>query len=68
MSIEDYETQESFDVVTMKMVVEHIRHPSRVVTALARLVKPSGKVVIFAPNRFSPISIGATLVPSSLLT
>jgi len=61
--IEDYRTERTFDLVTMRMVAEHIQEPEAVVTSLARLVRRGGKVVVYTPNRWSPVSLAASLLP-----
>jgi 2-polyprenyl-3-methyl-5-hydroxy-6-metoxy-1,4-benzoquinol methylase len=64
--IEDYHSPESFDLATLRMVAEHISNPSAAVAALARLVKPGGKVVIYTVNLWSPVALISWLVPFRL--
>ena len=64
--IEDFHSDNSFDLATMRMVAEHITDPKVVVAALARLVKPGGYVVIFTPNRWSVVPLMASLIPNKL--
>lgn len=61
--IEDYKTDEKFDLITMRMVAEHITQPSFVMNALYRLCKPGGKVMIYTVNKWSPVSMLATAIP-----
>lgn len=63
VGIEDYRPERSFDVVTLRMVAEHLVDPERVVTALARLTKPGGHVIVYTINRWSPVPIVTYLVP-----
>jgi 2-polyprenyl-3-methyl-5-hydroxy-6-metoxy-1,4-benzoquinol methylase len=63
-TIEDFRSEELFDLATFRMVAEHIQHPQPVVQSLARLIMPGGKVVIYTPNRWSPVSIAASLIPN----
>jgi SAM-dependent methyltransferase len=65
-SIEHYHSDRSFDVVTMRMAAEHVTDPEGVVSALARLTKPGGRVVVYTINRWSPIPIITWLVPFHL--
>jgi SAM-dependent methyltransferase len=65
-TIENFETDQLFDLITMRMVAEHITQPSLVTQALARLVQPGGVIVIFTPYRWSPLSIAARLTPHRL--
>jgi 2-polyprenyl-3-methyl-5-hydroxy-6-metoxy-1,4-benzoquinol methylase len=60
--IENYRDHRHFDVVSFRMVAEHIEDPSAVIEALARLTKPRGKVVIYTVNQWSPVSILAKIL------
>jgi 2-polyprenyl-3-methyl-5-hydroxy-6-metoxy-1,4-benzoquinol methylase len=62
-TIEDYTTDREFDLATLRMVAEHIRDPRVAIESLARLVKHGGKVVIYTPNRWSPVSVAASIIP-----
>jgi 2-polyprenyl-3-methyl-5-hydroxy-6-metoxy-1,4-benzoquinol methylase len=64
--MEDYTADRLFDLVTMRMVAEHIEQPDRVVVHLATLVKPGGRVVLITPNKWSPATIASALIPSRL--
>lgn len=65
-SIEDFQSNQTFDVVTMRMVAEHIPDPDRAMASLARLTKPGGKVVIYTINRWSPVPIITRITPFGL--
>ena len=41
--LEDYHTDRRFDLVTLRMVAEHISNPSAAVAALSRLCSPGGE-------------------------
>ena len=62
-TIEEYHGHRSFDLATLRMVAEHIEDPQQVVAALARLMKPGGKVVVYTPYRWSPSAIVASMTP-----
>ncbi|MDA0658846.1 MAG: class I SAM-dependent methyltransferase [Planctomycetota bacterium] len=61
--IEDYHTDRQFDLATLRMVAEHIDDPQGAIRAFARLLKPGGKLVIFTPNRWSPVPVAASMIP-----
>ncbi len=61
--IEDFHPGERFDLATFRMVAEHIARPRLVVRLLGDLVRPGGHVVIYTPNRWTPLALGAGLVP-----
>jgi 2-polyprenyl-3-methyl-5-hydroxy-6-metoxy-1,4-benzoquinol methylase len=65
-TIENFNTGIQFDLVTMRMVAEHIADPHATASALAKLVKPGGSVVIYTVHRWSPVSMISTLVPFAL--
>jgi SAM-dependent methyltransferase len=54
---------EGFDVITMRMTVEHVLHPARFVESLRRMCAPGARVVVYTVNRWAPVSILARLVP-----
>lgn len=64
--IEEFESERAFDVVTLRMVAEHVADPARSTSALARLTKQGGKVVVYTVNRWSPVPIITGLVPFQL--
>lgn len=66
--IEDFETDEQFDVATFRMVAEHIQDPEAVVAKLQCIVKPGGKVVIYTPSRWSVSAMIASATPHQLHT
>lgn len=64
--IEQFSHPQQFDVVTSRMVVEHIEFPNRALAALSRLTKPRGKVVLYTVNRWSVVPILTKLIPFNL--
>jgi len=62
-TIDSFVCDERFDLVTLRMVAEHIPSPARAVAALARLTRPGGKVVVYTVNSWSPISLASWLTP-----
>jgi SAM-dependent methyltransferase len=65
-AIEDFESERTYDLATLRMVAEHITAPEAAVASLARLVRPGGKVVVYTVNRWSPVSVLAWLIPFHL--
>jgi SAM-dependent methyltransferase len=64
--IEDYQSESGFDLITLRMVAEHIADPARVVSALARLSRPGALVVVLTVNRWSPVALGTRAIPFGL--
>jgi len=65
-TLEDFQSDSAFDVVTLRMVAEHIADPSRAVSSLSRLTTPGSKVVIYTVSRNSPVSIISWWTPFAL--
>lgn len=63
---EDCTTAHRFDLITLRMVAEHIVDPQRSVAKIAELLKPGGLAVIYTPNKWAPVSVLAALVPNRL--
>ena len=64
--IEDAPTTRTFDLVTLRMVVEHVAAPAAMVGKLAELTKSGGRVVVYTPNKWSPVSFVTRAVPYRL--
>ena len=63
--LEAFEAPQGFDLVTLRMVVEHITQPEAAVAALARLCRAGGQVVIYTVDKWSPVSLVSALTPMS---
>jgi 2-polyprenyl-3-methyl-5-hydroxy-6-metoxy-1,4-benzoquinol methylase len=61
--LEEYQTDRRFDLVTMRMVAEHITDPAAALAALARLTRPGGLVVVYTVSKWSPASLLAAATP-----
>lgn len=61
--LEEFDAPQPFDLITLRMVVEHIVNPEAAVAALARLCKPGGHVVIYTVDKWSPASMVAAATP-----
>jgi SAM-dependent methyltransferase len=64
--IEHFHADASFDLITLRMVAEHIESPHEVLASLSRATRPGGLVVVYTVNKWSPVSVVARLVPFSL--
>ncbi|HUP10173.1 MAG TPA: nucleotide sugar dehydrogenase, partial [Caldimonas sp.] len=63
--VEDCTTTRRFDLVTMRMVAEHIVYPARSLSRIADMLKPGGLLVVYTPNKWSPVPILTRLVPNA---
>lgn len=64
--LEDFETEEKFDLATLRMVAEHVTNPDALARKLRELLKTGGMVVIYTINKYSPMPIVTYLTPFSL--
>ncbi len=64
--IEDYTAPAPFDLATLRMVAEHVTDPAAVIGALARLLRPGGRAIIFTVDLWSPITVVSRAVPFDL--
>lgn len=65
-ALEDFSTADDFDLITLRMVAEHVTDAGGAVAALARLARPGGHVVIYTVNKWSPVSLIAAATPMSV--
>lgn len=61
--LEEYETDRRFDVISLRMVAEHIADPTSAVAALGRLTRTAGRVVVYTVSKWSPVSLVAAATP-----
>lgn len=64
--VEDCPSERRFDLITLRMVAEHIVNPRAALSKLADLLKPEGLAVIYTPHKWAPMSIAATVTPFAL--
>jgi SAM-dependent methyltransferase len=56
----------SFDVVTANMVLEHAGNPAALLSEVWRILRPRGVFLFHTPNRYSPQSVLASLLPERI--
>lgn len=62
-AIEEYQPAEKFDLISLRMVAEHVREPERVLRRLADLLESEGTVVIYTVFKWSPVPLMTRFVP-----
>lgn len=65
-AVDEYQSNDGLDLATLRMVAEHVADPVGCVSALRRLVRPGGHVVVLTVNKWSPTTIASRLVPFRL--
>ena len=54
-AIEDFEYHDTFDVITLMDLIEHVEKPKRLLAKVRQLLRPDGELVIYTPNHDSSI-------------
>jgi len=62
-TIEEYHTDRTFDVISLRMVAEHIANPEAAIASFSRLTKPGGRVVIYTVSKWAISSLVAAGSP-----
>lgn len=57
---------QSVNLILCDYVMEHVENPDELFSEANRVLKPGGKLCIRTPNRWSYISLAATIIPDSL--
>jgi SAM-dependent methyltransferase len=65
-AMEDWDGGRRFDLVTLRMVAEHVDDPPRLVASIARALAPGGLAVVYTVDRFAPGPLLTTIVPLGL--
>jgi 2-polyprenyl-3-methyl-5-hydroxy-6-metoxy-1,4-benzoquinol methylase len=65
-TIDRFQSDRLFDLVTMRMVAEHVTDPDATVASLACLMRSGGKVVVYTVDKRTPTAIAAKVVPFPL--
>ena len=64
--LDDYDGKGQFDLVTLRMVAEHVADPERCVQSIHRALRPGGIAVIYTVFAGSPMPLLTRLAPMSL--
>jgi 2-polyprenyl-3-methyl-5-hydroxy-6-metoxy-1,4-benzoquinol methylase len=62
-ALQDFTTTDTFDLITLRMVAEHVTDPESAVAALSRLCSTGGQVLIYTVDKYSPASLAAAVTP-----
>jgi SAM-dependent methyltransferase len=64
--LEDFEPDTRFDLITMRMVAEHITDPESVVRRIRGMLAPGGRLVIYTVHRWGLFTMVTGIVPDAL--
>jgi len=56
----------TFEVVTANMVLEHIENPAALMSEVWRVLRPGGVFLFCTPNKYYPASLLASLLPEEI--
>jgi SAM-dependent methyltransferase len=57
---------ETFDLIVMSTVAEHLTEPVPVFRELARVLRPGGRLLVLTPNRWHYVTLAARALPHRL--
>jgi SAM-dependent methyltransferase len=66
VAMEQFESAMRFDLVTMRMVAEHVEKPRDLIASFKRCTQPDSLVVVYTVNAWSPVPIVTRIVPFAL--
>ncbi len=64
--VEEYPGGRTFDIISLRMVAEHIADPESALAKIDQMTRPGGLTVIYTPFRWAPMSVLASIVPHNL--
>lgn len=64
--MEDFSDGRQFNLVTMRMVAEHVADPENLLASLTRVTAPGGLVMVYTVYKYSPVPLITNLVPFGL--
>jgi len=65
-TMEDFADDREFDLVTMRMVAEHVAHPDELMESLTKVTAAHGRVAIYTVYKYSPVPLITNMVPFKL--
>ena len=65
-SLEDFTTEQRFDIVTARMVLEHVQNPPAFLDSIYHHLKPNGVFIAYTVNLWSFVTCTSRLVPDAL--
>ena len=65
-TMDAFDGQQGFDLVSLRMVAEHVTDPRAVVAAVDRALAPGGVAVVYTVFAWSPAPLATRLVPMAL--
>jgi len=64
--MDTFRTERPFDLVTLRMVAEHVADPAALCASMAAALKPGGLAVVYTVNRRSPMPLLTGLAPMAV--
>ena len=64
--MDDFRSDRKFDLITMRMVAEHVVDPEKLMTAVCDCTRQGSYVIVYTINRWSPVPVVTHLAPFAL--
>jgi 2-polyprenyl-3-methyl-5-hydroxy-6-metoxy-1,4-benzoquinol methylase len=64
--LEELDADRRFDLISLRMVAEHIANPAAAAAALGRLTRGGGRIVVYTVSKWAPASLVAAATPLSV--
>ena len=61
--LEDLDTDRRYNLISLRMVAEHIANPDAAIAALGRLTTEGGLVVVYTVHKWAPVSLATATTP-----
>ena len=66
LTMDDFQDSRKFNLITLRMVAEHVAQPERLMESLAKVTAPNALVLIYTVYKYSPVPFITNLVPFKL--
>lgn len=65
-TMEEFRDERKFNLVSMRMVAEHVADPERLMDSLTRVTESGGLVLVYTVYKYSPVPFITNLIPFKL--
>jgi len=62
-TVDEYKPEREFDLITLRMVAEHVVDPDVAIQGLRNMARSGSLIVVYTPSKWAPMSILARFTP-----
>ena len=62
----DFKSERTYDLITLRMVAEHVKEPSKLLKSIDLCTHTGSLVIIYTINKWSPIPVLTNLIPFNI--